>query len=121
MCRNYLLKIICLFGMLTILGCSKPTEPESDLNICNVTEHQWYQDILADAEDGSLHKLSTIYRYTYNSDYYFEVENGLFSCMHCYIYDCDGNLADFSNSDGTEEFVENRTDRVVIWRGGDVP
>ena len=119
--RNYILQSICLLVLLALIGCNNATKAEPDLNACNVTEHQWYQDVLAGAEDGILHKVSTIYRYTYKGDYYFEVENAAFSCMHCYIYDCDGNLAEFANSAEATTFVDNRTDRVVIWAWNDEP
>jgi hypothetical protein len=120
--KDYFLGIIFLLGMLAIFGCSKSTEPEPDFNKCSVTEHQWYQDIITEAEEGSLlQKISTISRYEYEGDYFFEVTNPAFSCMYCYIYDCDGNLAEFANSQEVDDFIENRTDRVVIWEGEAVP
>jgi hypothetical protein len=83
-----------------------------------VTEHQWYQDIVESAESGSLlDNASTIYRYDYKGNYFFEVENSAFSCMHCYIYDCDGNNAGSANSFDVYDFIENRTGRVIIWVG----
>lgn len=122
MSKNNVLGIIFLLGMLAIFGCKKVTEPKQDLNICNVTEHQWYMDIIEGAAEGNLlDKSSAICRYTYQDAYYFEVENGLFSCVYCYIYDCDGNLAEFTNSAAAEDFIENRTDRVIIWTGEDAP
>ena len=110
---------ICLLGMLVICGCQDPTESDPNINLCDVTEHQWYITIIEAVEDGSiLHGASTIFRYSYEGNYYFEVSNPLFSCMYCYIYDCDGNLAEFSN---ITDFIENRKDRVVIWIGPGVP
>jgi hypothetical protein len=120
--NDYFPGIIFLLGMLVICGCSKSTEPEPDLNKCSVTEHQWYQNIITEAEEGSLlHKTSTISRYKYEGDYFFEVTNPAFSCLHCYIYDCDGGLAEFANSIEVDVFVDSRTDRVVIWEGEAVP
>lgn len=116
--KNYIPGIIILIGMLVFWGC---TEPDPDLNICNVTEHPWYVDVVESAENGGLHEMSTIYRYDYKGNYFFEVENMLFSCAHCYIYNCDGNLADFSKSAGIDDFIENRTDRVRIWTGDAAP
>lgn len=114
--ENYALKIILLLGMLTILGCAESTEPESESNVPDVTEHQWYRDIVASVEDcASLHSISIIYRYNYEGQYFFEVENPLFSCLHCYIYDSEGNLAEFANSAEVVDFVKNRNDKVVIW------
>jgi hypothetical protein len=120
--NDYFLVIIFLLGMLAIFGCSKSTEPESNHSKCSVAEHQWYQDIITEAEGGSLlHKISTISRYEYEDDYFFEVTNPAFSCLHCYIYDCDGDLAEFANSPQVSYFIDNRTDRVVIWEGSAVP
>lgn len=119
--KNDVPGIIFLFGMLAIFGCSEPDpepEAEPDLNICNVTEHQWYKDIVESVENGEIfHKTSAICRYNYEGNYFFEVENGLFSCMHCNIYDCDGNYAGSADSFDVYDFVENRTDRVIIWVG----
>ena len=116
--KNYIPGIISLIGILVTGGC---TEPDPNLNICDVTEHQWYVDVVESAENSGLHKRSTIYRYDYEDSYFFEVENMLFSCMYCYIYNCDGNLAEFSESAGIDDFIEHRTDRVRIWAGDATP
>lgn len=114
MLMKYILKTTCLIGLLSIFACDNSTEP--DLNTCGVTDHQWYADIIA-AADSSAHLPITVVRYTYNENYYFELENPLSCTIVGGLYDCDGNMVEFADSDEFSDFIEGRTDRVVIWTG----
>ena len=76
----------------------------------------WLNEFIREIEDDPFYNLSSIVRWKYLGDYYYEVDNPVSSCLYCEIYDIEGNQVSWSFEE-LDSFLENRTDRKLIWQG----
>jgi hypothetical protein len=104
-----------LFVAIIALGCAEqPKELPKD-----PPTPQWLLDrieLIENAEDYCKRYPSTrIYRHVWEGKHYYHISSLLSSCLGCEVYEPSGNKAKFAGCDGVLEFLENRTDEVVIW------
>lgn len=93
------------------MSCEDPFEAN---RVDKENHPQWVVDLIETyvTENSALHSISVLNEYKYNGKYTYEMENPLFSCAHCYLYEWDGELftPDMEYING-REFIQN------IWSG----
>lgn len=110
-----LLLITLAVGSLLSLGCNN-AEPEEEYIICDVTNPAWFMELIEEAESKPLYYAgSVIYQHKYKSSYLFHFEIPVSSCAYCKVYDCDGNLIEWSSDEEFTDYLNNRTDETIIW------
>lgn len=57
----------------------------------------------------------TVYRYEWNGEFVYHIENLLSSCVYCELYDQNGMKLELADSGTFQDFVENKTNEVVVW------
>lgn len=69
-----------------------------------------------DKETGKLSNMATINLYTYENNFYFQVESGLFSCVACNIYRCDGSLIQDNDTVSKQGYMRDRKLIQTLWK-----
>lgn len=116
--KTLLITGIIILGLFTSNYC-KYNEYCEDINydICGENDPTWFMELLDEVEKNpQCYFGSVIYRYEYNSDYYFLLEIPISSCSDCRTYDCYGNLIEWSSQIDFQNYFNNRTDKTIIWK-----
>jgi len=110
-----LLKLVIILSVvLLIAGCE---EPEDEYIVCGKKNPAWLLDLIEEANSKPLYyAASSICEYEYQDSYLIEFDNPLSSCLLCRVYDCDGNLIEWSSQEEITDFMNNREYRRSIWR-----
>lgn len=90
---------------------------------CEIKQEQkllpaWLEEIIEEKNQSDFCYYFTAYRYSWNNQYYYELENPLSSCYLCEVYDQWGNLISWSNFEEIQNYELNRTDGTIIWECG---
>ncbi len=75
---------------------------------------KWLDEMIQEMENNPYYGGSYIERYTWRNHYYYEVTIPVSSCLYCDIYNVDGERIDWQEND-LEDYLQNKTDRVLIW------
>jgi len=59
---------------------------------------------------------SVVNRYKWNNNYFFEFTIPFSSCILCELYYYDGTKTDFLNDNSVQNYLNNRTDKVLVWK-----
>jgi len=57
-----------------------------------------------------------VYRYKWNDNFLFEFHIPLSSCMLCELYYYNGSKTNFPNDKTVQKYLNNRTDKVHVWK-----
>ena len=57
----------------------------------------------------------TVYRYEWNGEFVYHIENPISSCVYCELYDQNGMKVEFTDDETFQDFVENKKNEVVVW------
>ena len=66
--------------------------PLEEIKWLSELHKQYVEGDVMDKESGRISNMATINLYSYDNNFYFQVESGLFSCVACNIYRCNGDL-----------------------------
>jgi hypothetical protein len=58
---------------------------------------------------------TTVYRYEWNGEFVYHIENLVSSCAYCELYDHNGIKLEFTNDETFQDFLENKKNEVVVW------
>jgi hypothetical protein len=105
------------FGLFLNEACEEKNQNSKEAYvICGIKNPDWFMNLIDEIGNESSYVGSIIYQHTYKSNYYFHLEIPVSSCMYCRIYDCDGNLVEWSS---VQDYLDNRTNEIIIWHWGD--
>jgi hypothetical protein len=57
----------------------------------------------------------TVYRYEWNGEFVYHIENLISSCVYCELYDQNGMKVEFTDDETFQDFVESKKNEVVVW------
>jgi len=75
---------------------------------------KWLDQMIQEMENNPYYTGSSIERYTWKNNYYYEFTIPLSSCLYCDVYNFDGDRIDWQKND-IDDYLANRTYRVLIW------
>jgi len=119
--RFIFIVLVLGFNVILFEGC----EEESSISgkeyiICGETNPDWFLNLIEEVESDTLYYAgSIIYQYEYSDSYFFHLTIPLSSCAYCRLYNCDGNIVEWSSETEFQDFLENRTNEIIIWPSGD--
>jgi hypothetical protein len=92
--------------LILLCACEKQKEPEY--------MPQWLKTKVQEMEGKYSYVGTTLYRYRWNSAYYFEFSIPFSSCMYCDIYTITGTRVNWEG-DMIENYLEQRFDKTFLW------
>ncbi len=104
------MKTIIVFSFFFIISCQK----EKITNLEN-ERPDWLVSLIDSIDNKPSYNDSRIYRYEYNSQYYYHLENPNFSCIYCTVYDSNGNIICWEN-ENLDSFISKRKNKTLIWK-----
>lgn len=108
---------VLTIALLLCQGCEmNEDEPENGFIICGVKNPDWFMVLIEEIESDSLYYGgSIIYQHEYEGSYLFHLNIPLSSCVYCRLYDCAGNLVEWSSTEEFEDYLQHRTNETVVW------
>ena len=97
------------FLLLLFFSCKKE-ETTTNKDIPN-----WLLPKIESLENSGQCYSCSVTRITFESEYYYHLYCGLWSCVYCQVYDKNGELVDWSNTKFSD-FLEKKTDETIIWK-----
>jgi hypothetical protein len=82
----------------------------------NDTNPRWVEELISEMEDDPYYQSSILSRYTWNEHFFYEIFNPISSCVYCEVFDYKGNRLNWEEYN-LEDYLEHRTNQVIIWRG----
>jgi len=76
---------------------------------------QWLKDKIEIIEADPAMVGSIVYRYNWTDDLVFHINIPVSSCAYCELYTRDGERINYLEID-LPDFIQNRTDEVIIWK-----
>ena len=78
----------------------------------------WLKDkvTLMSSDTAKFYAKTTVYRYSWHSDYVYYISIPLSSCMYCEVYDQTGQKLKFSSDAMLQDFLNNRSDEIIVWQ-----
>ncbi len=107
--------------MFLFIGCEEEQRNyEEEYNICGVKNPDWFMKLIEEIESDSLYYGgSIILQHEYINTYFFHLDIPVSSCAYCRLYDCNGNLVEWSSEAEFQDYLDNRTNETIIWPWGD--
>jgi hypothetical protein len=102
------MKKLTLYILFILLVCDCKKETTNDRPL------KWLDEKIQKMENDIYYAGSTLYRYQWDEDFYYEITIPLSSCAYCDVYDENGDKVDWGNAD-LNDYLENRTDQLLIW------
>jgi hypothetical protein len=106
--------ISCLLVLL-VLGCNKNAIKESSKDI-----PAWLQDKINSMSNERSYGGVKIYRYKWNGEQVYYIDNPISSCMYCELYNQSGNHIKIADNDTQFiQFLGDKSNAVIIWKWAD--
>lgn len=116
--RNILfISFVLSLSLFLYYGCEEEQRnSEEGYIICGVKNPDWFMNLIEEIENDSLYYGgSVIYQHKYQNTYFFHLDIPVSSCAYCRLYDCDGNLVEWSSETEFQDYLDNRTNETIIW------
>jgi hypothetical protein len=100
---------------LVLVGCSNDNGQEP-FDFARDTPAWLKQKIAVMSTDTTrFYARTKVYRYNWHAEFVYHISIPLSSCMYCEIYDQPGNRIQITNDAVLQDFLNTRTDEVVVW------
>ena len=78
----------------------------------------WLKDkvTLMSSDTTKFYTKTTVYRYSWHSDYVYQISVPLSSCMYCELYDQTGQKIKITSDAMLQDFLNSRTNEVIVWK-----
>ncbi len=105
-------RIVFFSSLLLILafGCHTETSTEVSIDI-----PQWLKAKIDSMSVNAQYGGTVVYRYSWHNERVYEIFIPISSCAHCEIYNQNGEKIQFSSDAQIQDYLSNRTDKVIIW------
>jgi len=105
-------RVVFISSLLLLLafGCNKEASVEVTSDIPN-----WLQDKIDSMSINQYYVGTVVYRYKWNNEYVYHIEIPISSCAYCEVYNYNGTKIQFENDTQFQDFLNNKTDQVLIW------
>ena len=107
-----MLRAIFILSLLSLLviSCYKDNSVEAPTGT-----PEWLQAKIDSMSQNQDYYGTTVYRYKWNGAYVYHIVIPISSCAFCDVYNQSGIKLQFANDAQFQEFLNNRTDAVLIW------
>jgi hypothetical protein len=103
--------IFLSFILIVLLyGCEK----ESSTGVYNGIP-QWLEAKIDSMSTDLFYGGTVVYRYTWHHEYVYHIDIPASSCAYCEVYNQNGIKIQFMTDTELKDFLDNKTDPVVIW------
>ncbi|MEA5404619.1 hypothetical protein VB776_16925 [Arcicella sp. DC2W] len=90
--------------------------PLEEIKWLSELHKRYVEGDVMDKNLGKISNMATINLYSYNDVFYFQVESGLFSCVACNIYRCDGSLIQDVDTISKQGYMRDRELIQTLWK-----
>ncbi len=90
--------------------------PLEEIKWLSELHRKYVESDVLDKESGKIYNMATINLYSYNNDFFFQVESLLFSCVACNIYRCDGSLIQDVDTVSKQGYMRDRKLIQTLWK-----
>jgi hypothetical protein len=96
---------------MLVFSCHKETSVEPSNNIPS-----WLKAKIDSMTTNQEYYGTEVYRYKWHNEYVYYIMIPISSCAYCDVYSQSGTKIQFENDTQFQDFINNKTDQVLIWK-----